>query len=427
MPMKSRIKNFDALASSPARADALSVIEAAYAAIDTDRALRAKVTLVGDVLTIGNERIDLSEYDRVFIVGCGKVACQAAATLEDIVRAYVTDGAVVGVTDRVCDIVTTYQGTHPLPSSVNFAASDHMRRIGEAVTERDLVLAVIGGGGSALLCSSQGECDQSSELYNAFLRSGGTIDELNVVRRHLSPLKGGGLAKLLYPATIVGLIFSDVSGGDLRTVASGPTYMDDSTVADAEAIIDAYHLGSYALIETPKDGTYFEKVRNILIVSNETALKAMGDKARALGYESREPACDPYGAPESVLRAMNEAAAPGSMMIFGGEPRLAVPPEGKGSGGRSGYMALVSLDMLTGGQVFASFASDGRDNGDVAGAIVDVGSKRRLLDARVPLQEHAVRYDSHTVFGKIGDLIMTDVMEANVSDLALLLTPHDSP
>ena len=258
--MKSRIKNFDALASTPARADALAVIEAAYAAIDTDKAIRAKVTLDGAVLTISNERINLSDFDRVYIVGCGKVACQAAATLEDIVRAYVTGGAVIGVTDHVCDVITTYQGTHPLPSSVNFAASDHILRIGKEVTEHDLVLAVIGGGGSALLCSSQDECDRSSELYNAFLESGGTIDELNIVRRHLSPLKGGGLAKLLHPATIVGLIFSDVSGGDLRTVASGPTYRDDSTIADAKAVIDAYNLGSYALIETPKDGKYFEKV-----------------------------------------------------------------------------------------------------------------------------------------------------------------------
>src|SRR3989344_4964718 len=209
-----RIQNFDALASTPERKDALKIIEAAYEAIDSEKVVRASVRLDGAMLTIGEERVDLSKYERVFMVGCGKVACEAAAALEDIVRAYVKGGAVIGVTNHACDIVTTYQGTHPVPSGANFAASDHIMRIGKEVTERDLVLAIIGGGGSSLLCSSQRESDQSATLYNAFLMSGGTIDELNMVRRHLSLLKGGGLAKILHPATIVGLIFSDVVGGD---------------------------------------------------------------------------------------------------------------------------------------------------------------------------------------------------------------------
>ncbi|MBI4088254.1 DUF4147 domain-containing protein [Candidatus Kaiserbacteria bacterium] len=422
--MTRRIKNFDALASTPARTDALEVIEAAYDAIDSEKAIRAHVKLDGSMLAVGDESIDLSKREHVYIVGCGKVACQAAAALENILRAYVKDGAVIGVTNHACDIVTTYQGTHPLPSSANFAASDHMLRIGNEVTERDLVLAIIGGGGSALLCSSQSECDQSSDLYNAFLTSGGTIDELNIVRRHLSPLKGGGLAKVLYPAEVIGLIFSDVVGGDLRTVASGPTYRDDTTIADAQALIGKYSLGSYALVETPKDDTYFQNVRNVLIVSNDTALRAMNEKARSLGYEVATPGCDPYGTPESVLQAMEAVATPGSIVVFGGEPRLAVSGGGWGRGGRNTYMALISLETLRDGQVFASFASDGIDNSEAAGAITDLGTKQTLRDADVPIEKRKKEFDTNIVFEKSGDLIMTGVVESNVSDLALLLTPR---
>lgn len=419
-----RIQNFDALATTEARTHALEIIEAAYDAIDTDVAMRACVRVSGDTLMVGDQRFDLSAYEHVYIVGCGKVACQAAATLEGIVKSKVKDGAVIGISGHVCEIVSTYTGSHPLPSGANIAASEHMLRIGKEVSERDLVFAIIGGGGSALLCSSQGECDQSAALYTAFLSTGGTIDELNVVRRHLSDLKGGGLAKALYPATVIGLIFSDVAGGDLRTVASGPTYKDDSTVADARAIVDKYHLGEFTLVETPKEDTYFEKVHNVLVVSNELALEAMRRKAHELGYETVIGGCDPYAPPEEVLACLEKAASPGTVALFGGEPRLAVQPDQGGSGGRNSYLAAAALDVVSDGQVFASFASDGRDNSDAAGALVDLSTKCALETEGIDIAAHRARYDTNAVFDDVPSLIMTGPVEANVSDLALLLTPR---
>lgn len=418
-----RIQNFHDLATSPARTDALEIVEAAYEAIDTDAAIHARVRVEGDALTVGDEHFDLSQYEHIYIVGCGKVACQAAATLESIVKQKVRGGAVVGISPHLCEVVTTYLGTHPLPSGTNVAASEHMLRIGKEVTERDLVFAIIGGGGSALLCSSQEECDQSAELYTEFLKTGGTIDELNVVRRHLSTLKGGGLAQALYPATVVGLIFSDVVGGDLRTVASGPTYQDDTTIDDARAIIEKYKLGDFVLVETPKEGKYFEKVKNILIVSNDVAITAMGEKARALGYEVVAPGCDPYAAPADMLRAFEKAARPGAVVLLGGEPRLAVASGKGGSGGRNSYMAAAALEFLRDGQVFASFASDGRDNSDAAGGIVDLGAKQSILERGMDLRGYISRYDTNTVLKHANALLMTGPIEANVSDLLLLLTP----
>lgn len=419
-----RIRNFGDLATSPARTDALDIIEAVYAAIDTDAALRARIRVEGDTLFVVDQTFALSAYEHIYIVGCGKVACQAAATLEGIVRDKIKDGAVVGISPHVCGIVTTYQGTHPLPSGANIAASEHIINIGKEVTERDLVFAIVGGGGSALLCSSQEECDQSAELYTAFLETGGTIDELNIVRRHLSTLKGGGLAKALYPATVIGLIFSDVVGGDVRTVASGPTYKDDSTIEDARAIIEKYKLGAFSLVETPKEEKYFENVNNILIVSNDVALRAMEEKARLLGYEPLTAACDPYAAPQEMLRALEERARPGSVVLLGGEPRLAVARGEGGSGGRNSYTAAAALDVLTENQVFASFASDGCDNGSAAGAIVDLGTRRALEAAGTDVSAYRARYDTNTLLAGANALIMTGPVEANVSDVLLLLTPR---
>lgn len=420
--MPHRIRNFDALARSKGRTDTLSMIEEVYAHIETDQALKRAVYLKDDDLVIGGKTFRLADYEHVYIVGCGKIACQAAVTLEHILQERIRDGAVIGVAKHACDIVSVYEGTHPMPSVLNFDASDHMMRIGAIVTEKDLVLSIVGGGGSALLCSSQGECDQTGRLYTEFLKTGGTINELNIVRRHLSPLKGGGLAKILFPATVVGLIFSDVSDGDLATVASGPTYPDASTVADAQAIIDRYKLGSYRLHETTKDPRFFEKVHNIPIVTNKEALLALTNAAEQLGYRVVHPDCDPYATPEVLFECLQRAAVPNSAVIFSGEVRLSVPEGMHGSGGRSSMLALHALSHTKEGQTFASFASDGHDNGAYAGAIIDLESLRTLREQGVDVGEYIRRYDANAALKISNDLIETGTIEANVADLAILLT-----
>ncbi len=416
------IKNAAVLGRSEERKKTLDIISAAYTSIDTEKVLRDRIRLDNTVLVIGDQVFDLAAFEHVYIVGCGKIACQAAAIVEEILHDKVRDGAVIGLTEHVCSVVSTYQGSHPLPSERNFRASEHIERIGANVSERDLVIAIVGGGGSALLCSSQGECDQSTKLYEAFLNSGGTIDELNIVRRHLSSLKGGGLVQTLYPATIVGLIFSDVPGGSLATVASGPTYRDTSTIEDALAIIERYHLGSYDLVETPKDEALFERVFNIMMVSNSVALEAMANAARGMGLEPIFSSCEPYAFPEVMIETMLRESKPQSVVLLGGEARLVVPEGIHGIGGRNTYLALEAIQKIGNKQLFASFASDGHDNAGVAGALVDATTRARIEAEKLPLDEYKRNRDSTSLFLRTNDVIETGPLDSNVSDLTLLLT-----
>jgi glycerate 2-kinase len=167
------IKNYDQLNRSPRHKDALDIIEAAYEAIDSDLAIRRNVRINDNMLSVKNNTYDLDNYDNLYVVGCGKVACQVATTLEDILGDHIKDGAVVGIKDGTCKLIEVYTGTHPMPSDINFQATQKILAIGEHITEKDLVIAVIGGGGSALLCASQSECNQGQLLYTSFLDSGG--------------------------------------------------------------------------------------------------------------------------------------------------------------------------------------------------------------------------------------------------------------
>jgi len=268
-----------------------------------------------------------------------------------------------------------------------------------------------------------GECDQGQKLFNAFLQSGGTIEELNTVRKHISKLKGGGLAKALYPATVISLIFSDVPGGDLAAVASGPTCFDESTIDDAQAIIDRYDLGEFMLNETPKNLEYFKRVHNIPIVSNMTALSAMQASARTLGYRGDIVSATQYATPEETAAMLTKQAVPGSMQAMGGETKVTVPEGCDGKGGRNGYLALSMLESLAPGQVFISIASDGHDNTEVAGALVDTHTTTTAAEMSFSIYEYQSGLNSFPFFETVGGHIQTGQLDSNVSDLLFLLTP----
>lgn len=415
------IKNFRDLATTSARKDALSIIEAGFAAIDTKKVLKDTLRFDDEQLTVGNQSFKISDYRHIYIIGFGKVSCTAAAVLEDMLAGRVKDGAVIGVKEKVCQVVDTYAGTHPLPSHFNYTATKQVANIAHRATKDDLVLVVVGGGGSALLCSSLAECDQGNRLYQDFLASGGTIDELNTVRKHISTLKGGGLAAALYPATVVGLVFSDIPSGRPDYVASGPTYQDNTTVADAAAVIEKYGLSSYRLVETPKEKRFFERVHNFLLVSSETATAAMAKKATALGYQAT--AINPPHCPSLAETAelLLEGSAPGVVKCLSCETRLSVPKDSKGSGGRNTHLALYMLGELSKGQVFASVSSDGRDNASAAGAIVDGTVSQKAADKNLKSDVSLDTFDSYNFFANTDDLIETGVLESNVSDLMVLL------
>lgn len=412
------IQNYEQLASSQARRDILEITEAGLAAIDTKRVIEQNIKLSDQELRIKDRSFDLSRFKSIKVIGFGKVSCKAASALEQILGSKIDSGAAIGITTSSCELIKTYAGDHPRVSSRNVGITQEILKLSKNLTEDDLVIVIVSGGGSALFCYPQNECDQGQILYHRFLKTGGTIDELNTIRKHISLLKGGGLAKMLYPATVIGLIFSDIPGDDHQQVASGPTFLDKTTSASAQKIIDKYQLGAFQLNETPKEEKYFEKVINIPLVSNVQALEAMQGQAIKLGFKAHIMTKQTYGTAESVVNEMFARTKPKSVLLVGGEPSMKAVD---GSGGRNLYAGLLALGKINPNQCFVSLASDGLDNSDAAGAIADQISLGLAKQQNLRAEEYAKKFDSYSFFKKINQLIMTGPTEANVSDLLILL------
>jgi glycerate-2-kinase len=319
--------------------------------------------------------------------------------------------------------IETFKGSHPRPTQDNVVPGQRIYEILKDSTEEDLVIVLVSGGGSALLCYPESEYTEGAKLYDAFLQAGKTINEINTVRKHLSMLKGGGLAKVAYPATIIGIIFSDVPGDNFQNVASGSTYKDDTTVTDAEKIIKENNLGEYNLIETPKEDKYFENVKNFVLVSNNIAVEAMENKAQDLGFETNIVSTDLYDEVNDSLAKIFSNKETNKVSLAAGEPKVKVT-HSTGKGGRNLHMGLVALQnnlIKDENSVFISFASDGMDNTDMAGAIVDMETIKKAESLGLNVKEYAENFDSYNFFTKTGDLIHTGPTDANVSDLMILL------
>lgn len=414
-----RITNYDDLASTPMRRHALDIIEAGLEAIDTETIIRRSVSYENNELSIGDVNVGLDDVRNVHVIGFGKASCQAAQTIEGILGSRISSGLVIGNTPTSCEVITTYEGTHPRPSRKNVAHSGQMLTQINHLSDKDIVIVLVSGGGSALLCWPQTECDQGLRLYEASVHNGMSIQELNTVRKHISLLKGGGLAKLLYPARIISLIFSDVPGTEYDMVASGPTYPDKTTISDAQSIIEKYALGRFDLKETPKETKWFDRVTNIVLVSNHEALDAMASKADSLGYEPEIISTELYMEPKVLIQRMLDPSEPKTAILAGGEYRFRINGH-SGKGGRNQQSVLKAMDMIGENQVFISIASDGLDNSDAAGAIADAHVREGLPEDKI--KEHLAAFDAYPILKQVEALIMTGPTQSNVSDLSLLLT-----
>lgn len=417
---KSWIKNRSELETSPERQIVLDIIEAGYDAIDTKEVVKANIKLEGKILKVKDQIFDLEGIEHIYVVGFGKASCLAASELDSILGDLIKQGVAIGLTPIACDYIQTYGGSHPLPSVANVEFSDKIVQLGRNLTDKDLVIAIVSGGGSSLLCWPMDECKQSNRLYEDFLKTGGDIKELNTVRKHISMLKGGGLAKVLYPATVVGLIFSDVPGDNFEFIASGPTYKDTTTIADAQAILDKYNLTGYSLNETPNEDIYFEKVTNIPLVSNMEALEAMKNKVQRLGLKAEILSAELYDAPEQIVKRFLKGIEPGTVMLGGGEPKAVVKGKG-GTGGRCQSLGIEMLPLLKKTDVFAAIASDGLDNSTAAGIIEDWSTLQKVEAENIDIEDYKARWDSLTFYKKTGnELLETGPTQANVSDLMIM-------
>jgi glycerate 2-kinase len=428
--MPTHISNFDALATTLLRKDALTIVDAAYDAIDTVDIIQRNCHLTGSVLSIGFEgtyTYDLDTYEHVYIFGLGKASCLAASALEALIHGHVSSGILIdkslATTSRTLEM---YEGTHPVVTAYNVELSEKIVNLAEKATEKDLCLVIVSGGGSSLFCYPMSEYKQGKTLYERFIATGGTISELNTLRKHVSSVKGGGLAKVLYPATVVGLIFSDIPSDmpddSFQQVASGPTYRDTSTVEEARAILQKYNItDEFELVETPKESVYFEKVTNIPLVSNIHAVKGMEAKAKELGYDVIIKSTGEYREASLVLEDMKASLAPKTVVIVAGEPSIVVNHPGDVSG-RSEYAAVKALSLVGENQLCLPFATDGIDNkSEAAGAIVDSTTVAAARRNEVILQELMKEEQYDEVCKSLNMRIMTGPTGSNVSDCILFM------
>lgn len=417
------IKNFNEIATTSNRKIALEIVEAGLNAINTEKIVNSSISLMGDILFIKEKEFNLKKFKKIKVIGFGKSSPLATLALEKILGSRIKEGAVIGLQKVNCKYIEIFTGTHPKPSKKNIISGKKIYEIVNQSGEDDLIIVVVSGGGSALLNYPESEYIQGAKLYDSFLKSGKTIDEINTVRKHLSLLKGGGLVKLAYPATVVGLIFSDVPGDIFEDVASGPTYKDKTTIENAKKIIIENNLGDFDLIETPKEDKYFDKLYNFVLVSNQTALKAMAKKVQELGLEVNIVSSSLYDEVDKILQKIFSAKKNNSVILAAGEPSIEVKKD-TGKGGRNLHMGLTVIknELINDNSIFISFASDGMDNTDVAGAIVDKNTIKKLGKLNININDYWKHFDSYSVFEKSGDMIITGPTGANVSDLMILLT-----
>jgi len=420
---KSWIKNFAELATTENRKIALEIMESGLSAIDTEGAILNSIKLENNVLSVGDRNFVLDNFKKIKVIGFGKSSCNGALALEKILGSKIKEGVVIGLQKVSCDYIETFAGTHPKPSEINVEAGKKIYDMVDQSSKDDLIIAIISGGGSALLCPTESECEQEIKLYDAFLKTGKTITEINTIRKHLSLLKGGGLAQIAYPATVIGLIFSDVPGDNFAEVASGPTYKDKTTMADAQKIITENNLGEFNLIETPKEDKYFEKVYNFVLISNKTAVEAMVKKAQEFNLGVNTVSTDLYDEINEAIKKIFSAQENNTVVLAAGEPSIKVKNK-NGKGGRNLHMGLQAIKMKMIGQnsVFISLASDGLDNSDAAGAVIDKSTIEKIEKLGLDVDDYLDRFDSYPFFQKTGDMIITGPTGANVSDLMILLT-----
>ena len=384
---------------------------------------------------------------RTIVVGGGKAAAAMAAAVEQH-YAGALEGLVVtryghGAPTSRIEVV---EASHPVPDAAGREAAARVLAKVQGLTADDLVLALISGGGSALLAlPAPGVSLEEKQVVNkALLRSGATISEMNSVRKHLSAIKGGRLARAAAPARVVALMISDVPGDDLSVIASGPTVPDATTRQDALEVIAKYKIDAPAAVlahlnspdcETPKPGDpIFSRVENVLIATPQGSLDAAAAVARQAGFtpcilgdlegESRDVALVHAGVAKQIA-LHGQPFAPPCAVISGGETTVTV--RGNGKGGRDAEFLLALTLALEGFGGVAAIAcdTDGIDGSeDNAGAIMTADSFERAQKSGVDLKALFANNDAYSAFEKLGDLVVTGPTRTNVNDFRAILVPR---
>ncbi len=445
--MTNLVDNREELATTPARHLALDCVEAGIEAAHPRQVVRSSVSLESERLTVADTTYDLAEYEEVLLVGGGKATGTVATVLADILTDRLTGGAIVTTESVEIPGVESFEGGHPVPNEEGVAGARRVLELAGGADEETLVLAVITGGGSALMTAPAEGIDLADvqAVTDAMLEAGMEIHDINAVRKHVSAIKGGNLARRAAPATVCTLVFSDVVGNDLSVIASGPTVPDDSTYVDAVDALDRHaidapeavraRLDAGAASEVPEtpdaSDPAFERVDTHVLADGMNALAAAREVADEAGYgtltlssrmrgEAREAAKVHAGIAEEC-HATGTPLEPPAVLLSGGE--LTVTVRGEGSGGPSTEFALASaLELDEAGTTVAAVDTDGIDgHADAAGGVVDCETVTDAGEARDALATS----DAATYLRENGGAILTGPTGTNVNDLRVVVLDPD--
>ncbi len=439
------------------RRTAKIVFSKALSAVDPARILKERIRIERDRLSIkmegGLEKVfDLKGFDRIFLAGAGKASNSMARAIEELLGDRVTKGVVTTKYEHLLALKKTQiiEAGHPIPDRNGYEGARKIQRLLKESGPDDLVIFLLSGGGSALLPFPARGIDlkEKQEVTQLLLDSGADIKEINTIRKHISRMKGGWVAKWAYPSTVIAFILSDVVGDQLDVIGSGPTVPDPSTFEEALEILEKYDLlnevapsilkylqsGKEGKVEeTPKPGEpAFEKISNILIGSNILALREAKREAESLGFntvilsssiegETREASRFHTAIAKEVASSDHPVPRP-ACILSGGETTVTV--KGNGRGGRNQEFALAGALEISGIEkiVLLSGGTDGTDGPtDAAGALADHTTVQRAKTMGLNPTAHLENNDAYPFFQKLGDLLITGPTHTNVMDVRIIL------
>lgn len=447
---QSLIKNGLTERDREARRIALEIVETVLSEASPERAVEKSLTRKDEILHVDGLSFDLRLFENIYVLGGGKACAGMAQSVENILKGRIRRGIVnipYGVESRYAlSDIELNEASHPLPDEKGVAGAKKMMEIARNATEKDLIILLISGGGSAFLTlpATGLYLEDIKEITAALLKSGATIDEVNAVRKHVSAIKGGRFAKECYPATVLSLIISDVVGDRIDTIASGPSAPDKTTYGESMDVLSKYKLldkyprvsshiqkGMDGLIrDTPKSGSgIFDRVYNRLICTNRSVLeKVIEDLADDYDLnlyttnqtgEAREIG---VSLAQMLMKKAQKKKEKPSVILCGGETTVTV--RGGGKGGRNQELVLAAIAQLAGdGFTIASFGTDGIDGmTDAAGAIADGQSHKRALEQGLHPATYLKNNDSYNFFIKLADLIFTGPSGTNITDVTVMVT-----
>jgi glycerate 2-kinase len=408
------------------------MLAAAIEAVEPAQAVANAMRCQGARLAVGGQEFDPDDFEQIYLIGAGKASAPMARAAAQILGDRLTRGIIITKdghreTGKLPGI-DIFEASHPLPDMRGIAGTRKIIELLQTAGEQTLVICVLSGGGSALLTAPTPgvSLEALRGLTDQLLTSGASIHEINTIRKHLSQIKGGQLAKLAYPAALVTLILSDVVGDNLEIIASGPSVADPSTLAGAAAILAQYGLAAPgALVETPKPGEpIFERVQNVLVGTNRLAAEAA---VKNWGTGSKVLRTDLVGEARHAgewLGAQFDAIPRGACCLVGGETTVTFSGRGEGLGGRNQEVALAAVRQLAGmaDAMLITLATDGGDGPtDAAGAVVTGDTLARAKKLGLNPDDFLGRHDAYHFFDALDDLLKPGPTRTNVNDLNFLI------